>query len=219
VRGPAWLPLAELAALAALTVADALGVVPLSRTPFLLLIGWASLRLRQLRWRDVGLARPPRMARAVAIGVVAGVALEMLAVHVTTPLIASITGTPPDLSDFRAVVGDVTLLLVYVALSWLLAAFGEEMAFRGYLMSRVAEWLRGSRGAWIASLVAVSAYFGIGHGNQGTTGLLQESLSGLLLGALYLAAGRNLTVPIVAHGVSNTLAFVLIYLNRYPGLP
>jgi hypothetical protein len=25
--------------------------------------------------------------------------------------------------------------------------------------------------------------------------------------------------PIVAHGVSNTLAFVLIYFGRYPGLP
>jgi uncharacterized protein len=39
-----------------------------------------------------------------------------------------------------------------------------------------------------------------------------------LLGLLYLGSGRTLTVPIVAHGVSNTLAFVLIYLDRYPGV-
>ena len=48
--------------------------------------------------------------------------------------------------------------------------------------------------------------------------IVQESLSGCLLGVLFLANGRNLTVPIVAHGVSNSLALVLIYLNRYPGL-
>jgi len=40
----------------------------------------------------------------------------------------------------------------------------------------------------------------------------------VLLGLLYLASRRNLVVPIVAHGVANTPAFVLIYLGRYPGV-
>ena len=39
-----------------------------------------------------------------------------------------------------------------------------------------------------------------------------------LLGVFYLASGRNLTVPIVAHGVSNSMAAVLIYFDRYPGV-
>lgn len=38
------------------------------------------------------------------------------------------------------------------------------------------------------------------------------------LGLLYLVTRRNVLVPIVSHGVSNSLAFVLIYLGRYPGL-
>jgi hypothetical protein len=33
-----------------------------------------------------------------------------------------------------------------------------------------------------------------------------------------IATRRNLVVPIVSHGVSNSLAFVLIYLGRYPSL-
>ena len=49
-------------------------------------------------------------------------------------------------------------------------------------------------------------------------GAIQEGLSGLLLGILFLLTGRNLAVPIIAHGVSNTVAFVLIYFGRYPGL-
>jgi membrane protease YdiL (CAAX protease family) len=208
----------EFLALVALTIADAKGLVPLSRTPFLLLLGWASLRMRRLRRHDIGFARPPRLRRAIAIGVVAGLAIEIFAISVTTPLIASLTGTPPDVSDLRDVVGNWQLLLILLVVSWILAAFGEELAFRGYLMNRVADGFGRTRIAWIISLVAVSVFFGMGHGTQGVAGIIQESLSGCWLGVLFLASGRNLTVPIVAHGVSNSLALALIYLNRYPGL-
>ena len=47
---------------------------------------------------------------------------------------------------------------------------------------------------------------------------IQEGLSGLILGVLFLCAKCNLAVPIVAHGVSNTLAFILIYFGQYPGV-
>ena len=210
--------LIELVALIALTVADFKGLVPLSRTPFLLLICWASLRFRSLGWRDIGFAPPPRWARAIGIGIISGLALELFAIGVTTPLIESITGKPPDFSEFSDVQGNIVLLLIYLALSWILAAFGEELAFRGYLMNRVADLFHGSRSGWMVSLLAVSLFFGIGHGYQGVTGLAQETFSGMLLGLLFLACGRNLTVPIVAHGVSNSLAFILIYLGRYPGI-
>lgn len=63
-----------------------------------------------------------------------------------------------------------------------------------------------------------STLFGWGHTEQGLSGWVQEGLSGLWLGILFLVTKRNLAVPIVAHGVSNSLAFVLIYLGRYPGL-
>lgn len=85
-------------------------------------------------------------------------------------------------------------------------------------MQRVARWLGGTGAAWTTSLLLVSPLFGWVHSEQGVSGAVQESLSGLLLGVLFLATGRNLAVPIVAHGVSNTVAFVLIYLGRYPGL-
>ena len=64
----------------------------------------------------------------------------------------------------------------------------------------------------------MSVYFGWAHGDQQVTGMMQEAFAGLLLGILYLACRRNLTSPIVAHGVANTVAFVLIYLDRYPGV-
>jgi hypothetical protein len=85
-------------------------------------------------------------------------------------------------------------------------------------MTRIAALLGGHRMAWVASLVLTSALFGWGHTEQGISGWIQEALSGFLLGTLFLLAGRNLVAPIVAHGVSNTLAFILIYLGRYPAM-
>lgn len=192
--------------------------VPLSATPFLFVLAVISLRSRGLKWRDVGFVRPARWLPAIALGVVAGIAMELFSTFVTVPFLSNFEGKPPDLSDLRPIVGNPLLLLAALVANWILAAFGEEMVFRGYLMNRVAGFFGGTRGAWAVSLVAVSAIFGACHEAQGMTGMLQEGFAGFLLGLLYLACGRQLAVPIVAHGMSNTLAFVLIYFGRYPGV-
>lgn len=213
-----WRSWLEVSIFVAIVIADAFGLVPLTQTIFLLPLVWISLRLREERWSTIGFARPRRMGRAFAIGAVAGLALELFAVFVTTPWISALFGVEPDYSELKEIRGNLALLLVFLALSWTLAAFGEEVTFRGFLMKRVAELFGGSRAAWVASLLLSSMLFGWGHTEQGVSGWVQEGMSGFLLGVLFLLAGRNLVVPIVAHGVSNTLAFVLIYLGRYPGL-
>lgn len=217
-RDSRWLLIAELVLVVGLWIADLNHLIPLTSTPFMLAIAWVSLRMRGLRWSSVGFTRRGDWRSAIGIGLAAGVAMELFATFVTTPWLASLTGRPPDLSDFRGEVGNPQLLLVVLALSWVLAAFGEELAYRGYLLNRVAGLGRDSRGTWVASALAVGVMFGLQHESQGITGMVQEGLSGLLLGLLYLGCGRNLTAPIVAHGVSNTVAFVLIYFGRYPGV-
>jgi hypothetical protein len=213
-----WRSALEIAAFVAIVVADAFGLVPLTQTVLLLPLVWVSLRLRREGWATIGFRRPPGPGQALAAGVAAGLALELLAVFVTTPWISGLFGVEPDYSDLAGIRGNLSLLVIFLALSWTLAAFGEELCFRGFLMKRVADVLGGSRAAWLASLLLSSVLFGWGHTEQGVSGWLQEGLSGLLLGVLFLATRRNLVVPIVAHGVSNTLAFVLIYFGRYPGL-
>ncbi len=209
----------ELGLVVALLIADGYDLVPLSNTPFLLVLGWVSLRLRGLRFRNVGFARPASWPRALALGTVAGLVMEILALLVTEPLIARLVGRHPDLSDFRPLVGNLAMLGMLLLLNWTIAAIGEELAHRGYVMNRLADLGYGSRAAWIVSLLVSSALFGWAHNEgQGVAGLLQEGWNGLLLGLLYLGTRRNLVVPIVAHGVANTLAFVLIYFGRYPGV-
>jgi membrane protease YdiL (CAAX protease family) len=217
-RDSAWVIALEFAMVVALFVADFKHHVFFSKTPYLFLLGWMSLRWRGLGWRDVGLARPVNWRRTIVIGVVCGIAMELLELFLTQPLLAKLFHKMPDLSDLGEMKGNWKALLLFIALSWTLAAFGEEMVYRGYLMSRVAGLFRDARIAWLVSLVVVSFLFGLGHIDQGITGQVENMINGLLLGTIFLATGCNMWAAIIAHGVTDTLDIVLLYLGKYPGL-
>lgn len=176
----------------------ALGVV---RNPSLviLLVGCVSLSLRRA-WGGVGL-RWPR-ARALAVAAAIGVAYDAADVLVIMPLLRRLTGQPLHVEPFA---GDVRTLLFWLAVTWTLAAFGEELAYRGYLLGRLG-------GGRLAAAI-VSVLFGLAHLGQGLTGVLDNILAGALFAALYLRSGRNLWVPLVAHGTVDTTSFLLLYLG------
>jgi membrane protease YdiL (CAAX protease family) len=217
-RQSKWLAVGELVVVALIFVADFRHLIPFSKTPVLLLLGWISLWVRKLRWRDVGLCRFRNWKTTLGLGIAAGLLLESFELFISQPLLVRVLRKQPDLEDFRALTGNLKLTLIFLALAWILAAFGEEMVYRGYLMNRVADLLNRTRRAWIISLIAVHVAFGLAHAYQGLTGIIDEGLSGLLLGLIYLRTGRNLSVPIIAHGIGDSIDFVLIFLGKYPGM-
>lgn len=217
-RQSKWLAAGELVVVALIFVADARHLIPLSKTLFLLVLACVSLWVRRIGWRRVGLTLNRSWMMTVALGVGAGVLMEGLELLVTQPLLVKLLGRQPDFEDFRALTGNLKVTLIFLALAWTLAAFGEEMVWRGYLMNRVADLFNRTRGAWIVSLIAVHAGFGLAHAYQGLTGVIDEGLMGTLLGLIYLGTGRNLAVPIIAHGIADSIDLVLIYFGRYSGM-
>jgi len=217
-RDSKWLIVVELLIVGLIFMADRKQLIPYSKTPFLLLFAWGSLRVRNLRWRDVGLSRYQTWEKTLGYGIVAGIALEAFQLFVSQPFLVRVLKKQPDLELFQALHGNVKWTLLAIAGAWTLAAFGEEMVYRGYLMNRLADFFDRGRGAWIISLVVVHIGFGLAHAYQGITGVLDEGLMGLLLGVIYLANRRNLSVPIVAHGLTDTIDFVLMFLGKYPGM-
>src|ERR1700733_6064296 len=185
-RRSKWMAVAEFAIVGLIFLADLRHLIPLSKTPFLFLLGWISLRLRSAGWRSVGFERDRSRAITLAIGIAAGVLTETFQLLVTQPALVRLTGKQPDLRIFRAMTGNLKLALLGFAFAWILAAFGEELVWRGYLMNRVAELGDSTRRAWICSLIAVSAVFGMAHAGQGITGVIEESIAGLFLGIMYL---------------------------------
>jgi uncharacterized protein len=217
-RQSKWLAVGELVVIVLIFWADFRHVIFFSKTPYLLLLGWVSLWVRKSRWRDVGLSRFRNWRTTLGLGVASGLLLEGFELFVSQPILVKLLGKPPDFEDFRPLIGNLKLTLIFIALAWTLAAFGEEMVYRGYLMNRVADLFNRTRLAWIISLIVVHVAFGLAHAYQGWTGAIDEGLSGLLLGMIYLRTGCNLAVPIIAHGIGDTIDFMLIFLGKYPGM-
>jgi uncharacterized protein len=208
----------ELLVVATVFHLDYLGLLPVSKTPYLFLLGWISIRLRGQRWKDVGLKLDQPFPKLLVIGVVVGVAMEALELFATQPLLTKILGQGPDLEQYRRLIGNTQLLILGIVLSWVLAAFGEETVYRGYLTNRVAGIFGASKTAWIVAAVLITLLFGLAHFPQGPTGIIENIIDGGILAALYFVTGRNLWAPIIAHGIQDTVDVLLIYLGVYPGL-
>ena len=217
-RRSKWLVAVELAAIAAIFAADAHGLIFFSKVPYLLALAWASLAFRGVRWRDVGVRLTPAWRQWIAVGLAAGVAMEALELFVTQPALVALTGAPPDLASALRLAASWKLFVASLALYWVVAALGEELVFRGYLLNRLTDVLGTTRLGWAVALMAGSAIFGLHHLVQGPVGIVENTVDGAFLGGLYLATGRNLVAPIIAHGVTDSLDTILIFTHHYPGL-
>lgn len=125
-------------------------------------------------------------------------------------------------ADAERALPDVSTLGSYVlmmAIVWTTAAFGEEMVFRGYLMSRFSRFMGDGRGAWVLAAVFQAIFFGLVHSYQGIGGIITTGFVGLVFGLLYLVARRNLWPMIIGHGLLNTFGITALYLQAIGALP
>jgi len=192
----------------------AFGIFPFPILP-LFLVAWASLRLRHMRWRDVGLHRPDRWLPTIGLALLAGVGYQALDTLLIAPLLQHLTGESIDLSQFSGLLGNLPALMVFLVISWTEAAFIEEMYFRGYFFNRLTDLAGRERLGIAIALIGNALVFGAAHGYQGITGMLDNALAGLVLGLLYLLARRNLWLPILIHGIIDTIGVLLIYAGLY----
>ena len=208
----------ELTLALALMAAGLEGYLWFTATPYLLAAAALFLWWRGPGWRAIGLRRPDNWSRTLLVACILS-GYQLASLYVVEPLVARLTtGELPDVSLFASLVGDERQLLFWLAMSWTLAAFMEEMVYRGWITARLAELGGLSSTAWVIAILGSSILFGLGHLYQGTSGVITTGLAGLIFGAAYLASGRNLWCAILAHGLTDTIGFVMIYLGVYPGL-
>ena len=182
-------------------------IVP-NEVPILFVVGWISVRLRDGGWRAIGLRAPNSWWKTVGWALVSAAAIVVLCDIVVGPIAEGFLGAEHVSTAFETSAHDLGWTLRSLGLVWTFAAFGEEMGYRGYLMTRAADLGNRSPLAYSAALVVVSVLFGYGHYYKGPAGVIASTVSGLVLGATYLLAGRNLWVAILAHGFRDTLAIV-----------
>jgi membrane protease YdiL (CAAX protease family) len=180
----------------------------------LLLLLW--LKLRGDPWTSLGLI--PFKARYLAFGLalaLGSIVLDSVVRSVSTPLLISWFGAQDHLPEktFAAVKGNLPLYLMLVPSIWLFAAFGEEVVFRGYLLTRFGQILGGGRLAIAVAVVAQGLFFGAAHTYQGPIGMVPIAVGAMLSGIVSVAWGRNLWPAMIAHGLVDTLGFTMLYLG------
>ena len=178
-------------------------------TIVLLVMAALSMLVRRTGLGSLGLHRIAE--RSLVWKMLAFAALwSLFQIGVTKPIANHVSGEKQDLSGFEGLEGDIGMLAAYLVLGWTLAAFGEELAYRGYLLTRVREAFGGG---WMALVVAVlvsSLLFGVAHGEQGLIGVFVVTLDALAWAGLRLHY-KTLWASILAHGFNNTLGFIAFF--------
>lgn len=209
--GQRWFSLAEFALGVAIVIGhNVFHRIP-NEVPILFVLGWISIRLRDGGWKRVGLGKPDSWRKTILWGVLAGVliiAAGQLADFVGTKIWR---GPPKSSSVIESARVSWKDALLGLGLVWTFAAFGEEMGYRGYLMTRAADVGNRSKLAYLAAVLASSVLFGYGHYYKGPPGILQSTVSGLILGGVYLLSGRNLWGAVLAHGCADTIAIAAAF--------
>jgi membrane protease YdiL (CAAX protease family) len=84
-------------------------------------------------------------------------------------------------------------------------AVAEETLFRGYLLLRLRALTRNTA----AAVVLASVIFGLGHGYEGSAGIVTVTVLGALYAIVYVWR-QNLTAPIVMHFLQDFIGIVLL---------
>lgn len=182
-----------------------------NEVPILFLLGLLSMRLRDGRWSAVGFRRPESWRNLILIALGAAALRIALGDFVIDALTARFWPEPAAPAGVDGLEGNWRMALLYLGIVWTFAAFGEEIAYRGYLMRRAADVGGRTTAAWWISVVAVSILFGYGHYYKGPAGILDSGMAGLILGAAFLLSKRNLWACVLAHGFIDTFGIVAIY--------
>ena len=207
-RGSVWNAVAviELLLAAAAVIRDLF--VP---TFILLALAALSLVLRRQGLSSLGFRRShrPWTMAAQVLGLTAAWTLLQLALFM--PVLNHVIGDHQDLSDFKGLEGNAGQLALLLALSWTLAAFGEEIAYRGFIPTRITDLLGTRSLGLIIAVIVSSALFAVAHTEQGVIGVTVTFFDGLFFSVLRLRYG-TLLAPVLAHGFNNTIGLFAFFL-------
>jgi len=158
-------------------------------------------------WREIGYARPRSWAKTIATGVVFGVTLKFVMKALMMPLF----GAPPINQAYHFVTGNPGIIPVMIYSMIVIAGFGEETFFRGWMFERLAKVL--GQGVWakIAIVLITSILFASLHyPDQGVPGVTQALMTGLIFGSIFAITGQIFTL-MIAHATFDLTALWMIY--------
>ena len=177
-------------------------VVPLSA---ILVLLWA--RWSRTPWREIGYVRPRSWIRGLALGIVFGIAFKFLMKAIVMPLL----GADPINRAYHYLAGNRAALPGMLFAVIVVAGFGEETVFRGYLFERLGKLFGPGPWAKASIVLLTAALFALAHyPDQGLAGVEQAAITGLVFGTIFAVTGRLWTL-MWAHAAFDLAAVAIIY--------
>jgi len=190
--------------LAVLVIAAGQILPPLSAV---LVLVWTWLS--RTPWREIGYVRPKSWTGSLIVGVAFGILFKFLMKAIVMPLF----GANPINQAYHYLAGNRAALAAAVLTMIVVAGFGEETVFRGYLFERLGKLFgRGLAARIVTVLVTAAVFASLHYFGQGLAGAQQAAITGLVFGTVFAVTGR-IWMLMCAHAAFDLTAVAIIYWN------
>jgi membrane protease YdiL (CAAX protease family) len=194
-------------------------LVVVAANAVMLALVWLGLRLRGQRADYLGLSMRFASWKAIAWGFAKSLAVLIMAMAgfiFGSIIMMNLAGAPQqaDVSGYDYLQGNPTLFLVSLASIYFFSSFGEEVVYRGFLITRLEDLFGGDRKALVLAVVASSLVFGLAHFGWGVTGMVQTAFMGLAMAISFVIFERNLWVLVATHAYMDSALIWPLYLGK-----
>jgi membrane protease YdiL (CAAX protease family) len=158
-------------------------------------------------WKDIGYVRPRSWIATAAGGVVLGVGFKFLMKAIVMPLL----GADPVNHAYHYLARNSAALPGAIYAMIVVAGFGEETLFRGYMFERLGKLLGRSTISKTLIVLVTSIWFGAMHYPvQGLAGAQQATIVGVVFGSIFAVTGQ-IWMLMLAHAAFDLTALAMIY--------
>jgi membrane protease YdiL (CAAX protease family) len=177
----------------------------------ILVIAAGSLLVRREKISALGLIKAPKPWRMVLCVFGLSVAWTLIDFCLILPVLNHLTGTTQEMGGFAELKGNIGQYFFMLAAGWVLGAFAEEIAFRGYIQMRTAALFPNKTAGIVAAVALSSVLFGLLHTEQGIVGVVVTTLDAVFFSFVRLRFGGNTWASVLAHGFNNTIGITVFF--------
>lgn len=178
-----------------------------------LIIATWRMKVRNVKWKDLGLRKPESFKKTafVTVGILIAIALSIMAFEMIKDYlpfsIEQKNYSENSVSKFGNLKGNWLLFFTIIP-AVLIESMLEELLDRGFLINWFEKLFSKTTIATILAVVLQALIFGFRHSYDLSDRSIRVGLIGLIMGIAYVKFGRNLWPLIIAHCFLNTMSMI-----------